>query len=132
MHRSKKRVVGVLLGLMLFVAPLVLISFVSLDLYDMLDVEEERILFRAAYPLLFATVLLGFLFRAWYDQKDREPESAFHDTYGKLLFALILLDGLSFIVIVVFQLISLAPIFQMFLFLQVAIVSLLRARLFLD
>ncbi len=122
----------VIVALVILVVPLVAISFVSLDFYDTLDVDQERILFRTAYPLLYVTVLACILFRTWHVQEDRFQGSAIHGTYKKLLLVMIALDGLSFIWLILFRQISLAPVFQMFLFLQVALVSLIRTRLFLD
>lgn len=132
MKRNKNELSRVIVALVILVVPLVAISFVSPDFYDTLDVDQERILLRTAYPLLYVTVLAGILFRTWHDRKDRFQGSAIHGTYGKFLLVMIALDGLSFIWLILFRQISLAPVFQMFLFLQVALVSLIRTRLFLD
>ncbi|MFP4187299.1 MAG: hypothetical protein ACLFSU_03905 [Acholeplasmataceae bacterium] len=130
MDRDIKKTFLLALALVLFVVPLVAVSFVSLDLYDTLDAEQERILFRAAYTLLFATVLAGILFWTWHRRKDHEQMGTIPDAYEKLLIVLVALNGLSFTWLVVFHRIGLIPVLQMFLFFQVAIVSALRTRLF--
>lgn len=129
---SRKTGYVVAIGLVVLIVPLLLVSFVSPDVDDTLSVVQERALFRSAYPLLCMSVGLSVLLFTGHRHKRRSGRDAVYDLYRKVLIGFIALDMASFVWLIVFKETGFSSVFQMFLFLQVAILSLIRARLFSD